>query len=140
MARRVASEVHRSVETIRYTLKNHDRRHPAQAVFPDQRPELTDDDKRSIYQQSLRGVSITQLCKRYGRVRGSIVRILNEQRAERLMELALDFIPNEIFEGASEATIAEIMSPTPEPIIPPRKMKPPQVYRPIWLRCTTCNC
>lgn len=125
VARRVASEVHRSVETIRYTLKNHDRRHPAQAVFPDQRPELTDDDKRSIYQQSLRGVSITQLCKRYGRVRGSIVRILNEQRAERLMELALDFIPNEIFEDANEATVAEIMSPTPEPIIPPRKMKPP---------------
>ncbi len=125
VARRVAGEVHRSVETVRYTLKNHDRRHPTQAVFPDQRPELSADDKRSIYQQSLRGVSISQLCRRYGRMRGSIVRILNEQRAQRLLELALDFIPNESFAAADEQLQAEILGPAPEPIIPPRKMKPP---------------
>jgi len=125
VARRVAGEVHRSIETVRYTLKNHDRRYPLQAVFPDQRPELTDSDKRSIYQQSLRGATIAQLCKRYGRVRGSIVRILNEQRAQRLMELTLDFIPNEVFTQTNEALVAEILGPTPEPIIPPRKMKPP---------------
>jgi len=115
VARRVAGEVHRSIETVRYTLKNHDRRYPLQAVFPDQRPELTDSDKRSIYQQSLRGATIAQLCKRYGRLRGSIVRILNEQRAQRLMELTLDFIPNEVFTQTNEALVAEILGPTPNP-------------------------
>lgn len=125
VSRRVAAEVHRSIETVRYTLKNYDRRFPGQAVFPDQRPELTDEDKRSIYQQSLRGVGVGQLCRRYGRNRGAIVRILNEQRAERLNELSLEFIPNEVFETADEKMVVEILGPTPEPIIPPRKMKPP---------------
>ncbi len=41
------------------------------------------------------------------------------------MEMSLEFIPNEIFDDANEATVAEILSPTPEPVIPPRKMKPP---------------
>ncbi|MCA9262044.1 MAG: RNA polymerase subunit sigma-70, partial [Planctomycetales bacterium] len=35
VSRQVASALGRSIETIRYTLKNHDRRHPEQAVFPD---------------------------------------------------------------------------------------------------------
>lgn len=125
VSRRLSMELQRSVETIRYTLKNHDRRNPEHAVFPDQRVLLSEEDKRSIYQQSLRGVGISQLCRRYGRTRSSIVRIMNEQRAQRMLELPLDHMHNECFEGASDELIAEILSPTPEPIIPPRKMGPP---------------
>ncbi|MEI6525965.1 MAG: RNA polymerase subunit sigma-70, partial [Planctomycetota bacterium] len=55
--RQVSREVQRSVETIRYTIKNFDRKYPAMAVFPEQRETLSEEDKRALYQQHLRGVS-----------------------------------------------------------------------------------
>lgn len=112
VARKLAQENGRSVEAMRYTLKNFDRDNPQLAVFPDQRPILSDEDRRAIYQQSRRGVNVVILSKRYGRTRSSIVRIINEQRAQRLSELPLDYIPNEIFDKKS--AVAQILGPMPE--------------------------
>ncbi len=97
VARRLGREMGRSTETVRYTLKNFDRMNPQMAVFPDQRPTLSDDDQRAIFQQHRRGVSLVVLAHRYGRTRGSIVRILNEQRAIRLQELPLEYMHNDDF-------------------------------------------
>lgn len=101
VSRTVASEVNRSTETIRYTIKNFDRQFPKMAVFPDQREVLSDEDRRAMYQQHNRGVSTVVLAKRYGRIRSSIVRILNEQRAIKIFELPLDFMPNAEFDDTS---------------------------------------
>ena len=101
VARTVATEVNRSTETIRYTIKNFDRQFPKMAVFPDQREVLSDEDRRAMYQQHNRGVSTVVLAKRYGRIRSSIVRILNEQRAIKISELPLDYIPNIEFDDES---------------------------------------
>jgi RNA polymerase primary sigma factor len=125
VSRRVAEATGRSAETIRYTLKNHDRRHPDQAVFPDQREVLTDADKQSIFQQHSRGTGINQLTRQFGRSRSSIVRVLNEQRALGIMQLSLEFIPNESFLKVSGKQEAEILGALPEAIIPPRKLRPP---------------
>ncbi len=125
VSRQVAEALGRSVETIRYTLKNHDRRNPQQAVFPDSRPVLTDKDKVAIYQQYLRGVGINHLTRQYSRARSSIVRILNEQRALAIMELPLDYIDNESFEKPSKKLEEEILGELPEAIIQPRKVKAP---------------
>ncbi len=112
VARRLGREMGRSTETVRYTLKNFDRQNPQLAVFPDQRPTLSDEDQRAIYQQHRRGVSLIVLANRYGRTRGSIVRILNEQRAVRLQELPLDFIHNDDF--AKKSMEKEILGAMPE--------------------------
>ena len=125
VSRRVAEATGRSAETIRYTLKNHDRRHPDQAVFPDHREVLTDSDKQSIYQQFNRGVGINQLTRQFGRTRSSIVRVLNEQRAASIMQLPLDFIVNETFNNVSPELEAEILGELPEAMIPPRKLRAP---------------
>jgi RNA polymerase primary sigma factor len=123
VARTVAKEVGRSTETIRYTIKKFDQQHPTMAVFPEQRDVLSEEDKRAIYQQHHRGVSTVILAKRYRRTRSSIIRILNEQRAAKIMELPLDYIPNEIF--ASENLVDEIMGPMPVASEAVRKMKSP---------------
>jgi RNA polymerase primary sigma factor/RNA polymerase sigma factor len=123
VARTVAREVGRSTETIRYTIKKFDQQYPTMAVFPEQRDVLSEEDKRAIYQQHHRGVSTVILAKRYRRTRGSIIRILNEQRAAKIMELPLDYIPNEIFDN--EKMIDEIMAPMPAATEAVRKMKPP---------------
>lgn len=125
VSRRVAEATGRSAETIRYTLKNHDRRHPDQAVFPDQREALTDTDKQNIYKHYGRGVGINQLARQFGRGRSSIVRIVNEQRATSIMELPLEYIPNETFLKVSPEQESEILGSVPEAIVPPRKLRAP---------------
>jgi RNA polymerase primary sigma factor len=125
VARQVASALNRSVETIRYTIKNHDRKHPEQAVFPDSRPTLTDADKVAIYESHQRGTSISTLTRQYSRTRGAILRILNEQRAAAIEELPLDHIHNEDFDNPSKQLREEILDAVPEAIIPPRKVRAP---------------
>ena len=72
VSRQVADALGRSVETVRYTLKNHDRKYPDQAVFPNFRAVLTDVDKATMYRQHQRGVGINQLSRQYARSRSSI--------------------------------------------------------------------
>lgn len=123
VARTVGREVNRSTETIRYTIKKFDQQFPTMAVFPEQREVLSEEDKRAIYQQHHRGVSTVILAKRYRRTRGSIVRILNEQRAAKIMELPLDYIPNPVFEEAS--MVDEMVADLPAALETPRKVKAP---------------
>jgi RNA polymerase primary sigma factor/RNA polymerase sigma factor len=123
VARIVGADVTRSTETIRYTIKNFDRQFPTMAVFPDQREVLSEEDRRAMYQQHNRGVSTVMLAKRYGRTRTSIVRLLNEQRAIKILELPLDFIPNPEFDD--ESRIDEIMSDVPVSADGVRKVKAP---------------
>ncbi len=125
VSRQVAEALGRSVETIRYTLKNHDRRHPEQAVFPEARAVLTGADKSTIHQAFLRGTGINQLTRQYARSRSSIVRILNEQRGQLILQLPLDYIDNEAFHRTSAKVEEEILAGLPEAIIPPRKLRPP---------------
>ncbi len=121
--RQVSRDVHRSVETIRYTIKNFDRKYPSMAVFPEQRDTLSEEDKRALYQQHLRGLSTVMLAKRYRRTRSSIIRILNEQRAMRIRELALDFVASPEFEN--DSAVDEILAETPNSVSPSRKLRAP---------------
>ncbi len=94
VARRVAKRMDRSVETIRYTIKQFDQAHPEMAVFPGGTGPLNEETKKKIYQQYCRGVSVEQLASRNCRTKTSIYRVINEMRAKRILELPLDFIPN----------------------------------------------
>jgi RNA polymerase primary sigma factor len=123
VSRTVGAEVNRSTETIRYTIKNFDRQFPTMAVFPDQREVLSEEDRRAMYQQHNRGVSTVVLAKRYGRTRTSIVRLLNEQRAAKILELPLDYIPNPEFDDPTR--VDEIMTDLPVSAEPARKVRAP---------------
>ena len=123
VARTVGHDVGRSTETIRYTIKKFDQQFPQMAVFPEQREVLSDEDKRAIFQQHHRGISTVVLAKRYRRTRGSIVRILNEQRAAKIMELPLDYITNDVF--SDESMIEEMIGEMPVALEAPRKMRAP---------------
>lgn len=125
VSRQVAAAMKRSIETVRYTLKNHDKANPEQAVFPDAREVLTDNDKSAIYSQYQRGSGIGQLARQYSRTRSAIVRIVNEQRALSIMQLPLEFIDNPVFKRPSVKMEQEILSDLPEAMISPRKIRPP---------------
>jgi len=111
VVRRVAQHMNRSIETVRYTLKQFDKQHPDQAVFPEQTGILTDDVKKKVYQQSRRGDSVDSLARRFCRTRTTIYRVLNEMRARRILELPLDYMYHESFDKAGIEK--DIMRPMP---------------------------
>jgi len=124
VTKRLSRHSGRSVETIRYTLRQFDRDHPDMALFPETSGPLREETKRKIYQQFRRGESVEALAKRFCRTKASIYRIVNEVRARRILELPLDYIPNPEFEailgGRQER---EVLGPAPaaeQPLKKPR--------------------
>ncbi len=97
VARRIADQMGRSVETIRYTIKQFDERHPEQAVFPNQTGPLNLEMKERIYADYLAGKNVDAIARRYCRTKTTVYRVVNEMRARAIMELPLDFMDSPEF-------------------------------------------
>lgn len=98
VVRRIAGRTGRAKETVRYTIRKHDSDHPEQAVFPRLAGRLGDQEKLAIYRGFLRGVPAQALAGRYHRTRGSVYRIINDMRAQRLLELPIRYVHNPQFD------------------------------------------
>lgn len=123
ITRRIAEHMNRSVETIRYTLKQFDKQHPELAIFPDKTGPLTDEVKLRIFEQFRRGAGVEELCRRFCRTKTSIYRVVNEMRANHILELPLDYMDNECFrDGRMEK---EILGPMPDAGKPTKKVRVP---------------
>ena len=111
VSRRLARRLGRSVEAIRYTIKNFDRAHPDQAIFPDRKGPLDDPTKELIFDLYERGIPVGTLTKKYERSRTAVYQAINEVQARRLLEQPVEYIHNETFEVA--ANDAEFLKPMP---------------------------
>jgi len=111
ISRRIARRLGRSLEAVRYTIKNFDRAHPEQALFPAQNGVMDSDTKQTIFSSYRRGVTVDTLAKTYNRTRNSMYRAINEVRAQRVVEQPLDYIYNESFDDAAKTE--EIMAAMP---------------------------
>lgn len=128
VTKRLAARTGRASETIRYTIRRHDREHPDQAVFPSSSRPLTEQDKDVIYRCFLRGVAVPSLAKRYDRTRGTIYRVINEMRARQLLKRSIDCMYNPQFDlpnadeiilsGKSPSTEPSAKGPKPPPDLP----------------------
>jgi len=112
VSRRIARTIGRSQETVRYTIRNFDKEHPEQAVFPEVTGPLDESAKETIYTSYRKGDAVELLAKRFNRTRTSVYRVINEVRAQRLLDLPLDYVPHPSFEDAANA--AEILAPMPD--------------------------
>src|SRR5262249_32902384 len=101
----------RSPETIRYTIKNFDKSHPEEALFPGVTGPLDAESKQLIYNSYRRGISVDHLARRFHRTRTSMYRVINEVRAHRLLEHPLEWIHHESFD--QPGTAAAILGPMP---------------------------
>ncbi|MFZ4732571.1 MAG: helix-turn-helix transcriptional regulator, partial [Pirellulales bacterium] len=79
--RRIARRLNRSVETIRYTIKQYDQEHPGAEVFPAVGGNLRPETCERIHQLHARGESVDSIARRYRRSRASIYRVISAQRA-----------------------------------------------------------
>jgi RNA polymerase sigma factor (sigma-70 family) len=111
VSRRIARRLNRSPETVRYTIKNFDREHPDQALFPSITGPLDRETKQVIYSSYRRGIPVDTLAKRFQRTRNSMYRIINEERARQLLDQPLEYIHHESFDDL--ALDAEILAPMP---------------------------
>ncbi|MDO4574891.1 MAG: sigma-70 family RNA polymerase sigma factor [Planctomycetia bacterium] len=125
--RRLHDATGRSVETIRYTLKNYDRQHPREAIFPKYQRSLTDGEKQELLEMYRRGAGVDAISQRFSRTRTSVYRIIAEMRARRIQEMVLDpVVPPEfsqMVEGSDEENA--LLSEPPATVGKPRKGKLP---------------
>jgi RNA polymerase sigma factor (sigma-70 family) len=101
VSRRIARRLGRSPETVRYTIKNFDREHPEQALYPALTGPLDAQAKHSIFSSYRRGIPVETLAKRFHRTRTSMYRVINEVRAQRLLDMSLECIYHPSFDDAS---------------------------------------
>jgi len=121
--RRIAARLHRSVETIRYTLKQHDQDHPGAAVFGAVDGRLRPETCERIYHFYTQGEPVESIATRYRRSKASIYRVILAQRAGHVMQLPLDFIPNALFTRTSAEKV--VNQPFPGLDEPAKKVRRP---------------
>jgi RNA polymerase primary sigma factor len=112
VSRSIARDLGRSAEAVRYTIKNYDREHPDRALFPRLTGPLDQEAKEVIFTSYRRGIAVEMLAKRYQRTRTSVYRVINEVRAQRLLDQPLDYIPHPSFADAGSAAV--ILGPMPD--------------------------
>jgi len=96
---------------------------PARAPRPASFDEAA---KARLYRQHLQGISLEALAAQTGRSSTGVVRAINEMRAQRLLDLKIEAMPNPSFDDLKAR--AEILAPVPEPLDgkAPRRIKPPE--------------
>jgi RNA polymerase primary sigma factor len=125
VARRIAKHMSRSVETVRYTIKQFDEKFPELAIFPDQSGPLNLEIKERIYEEFRQGRSAESIANRYCRTRTTIYRAVNEMRAKAIFELPLEFMDNpEFHRKNADKRILE--SEMPQADTGTRRARPPQ--------------
>jgi RNA polymerase sigma factor (sigma-70 family) len=120
ITRRLAARTGRARETIRYTLRKHDRQNPRDAIFPYLAGPLDQQQRAVIYQCFLHGVSVAVLARKYGRTRGSIYRVINETRARQLLQRSIDYMPSPEFDSP-DAFERILGSPLAQPAAPQQR-------------------
>jgi RNA polymerase sigma factor (sigma-70 family) len=103
ISKRIARRLGRSTETVRYTIKNFDREHPEQALYPEVTGPLDQADKMVIFDSYRRGMDVDTLAKNFQRNRSCMYRVLNEIRAQRFLDQPLEFIYHESFDDPDQA-------------------------------------
>ncbi len=123
LARLLGEQFQRSHETVRYTIQQHDKQHPEQAVFPTAVASLTAEQKQDIHQKFRRGVSVDRLSKQFGRTSATIYRIVGQVRAERLLAQPVDFMDSPEFHKRNADKV--ILGPPPEVNKKSTTLRPP---------------
>jgi len=112
MAKLLAEETGRAVETVRYTLRAYDRAHAAEALFdPDGHPMLSS-RHRSVWQRHEEGRSEPEIAAGLGLAVESVGAIIREMRARQLVEQPVQFVDHELFSSPdADRLILEAPSP-----------------------------
>jgi len=97
ISRLLAREFNRSEETVRYTVRQHDRQSPSEAIFPAPASHRAEKEK-AILSSSEKGLSAAEIASRFHLHRATVYRALLRKRAEEILNRRTEYIFNPIFE------------------------------------------
>jgi len=98
IALRVAHQLGRSPETVRYTIRKHDQEFPEAAVFPEATEAIGDADRQRIMDYLSAGMPLSDIAEKLGRTAGDIDRLVHEDRLERILGLQMGWVHNPLFD------------------------------------------
>ncbi len=128
----VAAQVHRAVETVRYTLRRYDQSHPREALFgQDDRP-VVNPELQVVYDAVASGKSPAAVAKAFGRSVQAVEQIVREVRARHLKAREIQCVYNSEFE--SPAADETILAPGSDPEVARRKRVCPPKDLPPYLQ------
>ena len=119
----VATRVGRAVETVRYTLRRHDKANPEQALFGRDRQPAIQPEMQAIYDAVAAGQRPEEVGRRLGRSTEAVLGVVREVRARRLMVRELKYIHNQEFEAPNAD---EVILAAPDDDQAPRRARPPR--------------
>lgn len=94
---KIAAEVVKTRETVRYTIVNYEKANPGRSVFDKPSGVIDSAQAAEIYKLYKQGCDIKELKARYHRSKSSIYRIINLRRARVLLSKKIEFIDSEEF-------------------------------------------
>ncbi|MBS3761885.1 MAG: helix-turn-helix domain-containing protein [Planctomycetes bacterium] len=111
-ARQIARDLGRATETVRQVLHKYQEDNPEAAFFQSRKEPLSQSEKERILNSYRKGQSVERLAERFCRSRSSIYRIINETRAQELLEstgVSEGYIDEDLFgvENAEEKIVDE---------------------------------
>ena len=117
VAKVIAAETDRAVETIRLILKSYDEAHPRRGVFNRSKLKVAaDDDRLKIWEAYVDGATVSALAQRFGRATAKIYAIITEMRARDLKARTIEFVDSEEFSLADADELiledADVLAPS----------------------------
>jgi RNA polymerase sigma factor (sigma-70 family) len=100
VARVVAGETGRAVETIRLILRNYDEAHPKGGIFNRSKLAVPVDDRRlAVWEAYVDGAGVEALAQRFGRSVRWVYRTVTQMRARELRARNIEYVPSDEFDG-----------------------------------------
>lgn len=95
--KQISDDSGRAIETVRYTIVNFENQDPNKKVFKNYSNPLTPHQGAEIYREYAAGATVKDLIDEFGRSKSSIYRIVNLQKARKLLSRKVEFITSEEF-------------------------------------------
>ncbi|MBU0637461.1 MAG: sigma-70 family RNA polymerase sigma factor [Planctomycetes bacterium] len=100
VARIIATEAGRAVETIRLLLKHYDESHPRNGVFNRSKLHVEADDQRlAVWEAYVDGATVKALAERFNQTVSWAYRTITQMRARELKARKIEFVPSAEFDS-----------------------------------------
>lgn len=97
VSRQLGQKLSRATETVRYTLRDYDKSHPENAIFPRVAGQVSVEHQSLMFDLHAQGVSVPDLARRFGRSKPAVHGMLAEVRVKRLKAAPIDFMDSDEF-------------------------------------------
>ncbi|HIE96232.1 MAG TPA: sigma-70 family RNA polymerase sigma factor [Planctomycetes bacterium] len=111
VSRQLGEKLGRATETVRYTLRDYDKSHAENAIFPRTGNQMSAEHQHLMFDLHEKGISVPDLARRFSRSKPVVHSILAEVRVKRLKATPIDFMDSEEFRMPDAEKIIRASAP-----------------------------